>query len=1263
MVAVRFVALAVARRAVLSPSTWFEVASLPAEAGALPLADSEGPGPPWTRIALNELRAVHRTLLSWHDRAVTRADADGEAALMHSIAAAVHSTRALLEARSAAVLGGADSRGDMLLAFPPRDHELLRDTDTALSLLHEFLPLRDAPSLLAWTRALTNAPDVVAHATRHAWVRMLLQKGAAERDLPEALDVMRGVYGDVGERERLRRDDRAAVAGAKLEWCGWWADALGLDAAPRSSSAIPTAPRRRSAAAARPDVTVLIPSYDHAAFIEGTINSVLGQSHTALRALVVDDHSTDDTAARARAIDDPRLHVDVNSRNLGLGDSVLAALERVQTPFVALLNSDDIFHPERLARCLDAFARTPAAQVVATGVVPIDAAGARLTPATVSHLLDGPHIADWVRWHADRCQVPEHADVLAELLERNFLISSSNIVARTDFLRQLAPDLRGLQYCLDWQVFLAAALDRALVVVREDLLGYRLHATNTVWFDDARAVSYRVEVNRVLLSALKGVAARSAGGPPDVAAGLERLVRHAARHSEASGFAMAAVDLWGGDVLESQRADSASVHDLLRDLTRPADAHASAGETPRQAARSLAAQVQAEMAREARDEAEHGRAAAEQAQQAAARSRDAAEEARVEAEQARIQAEQARTHADEARRQAEAAQAQADDARARSDEMRTASEHARDDADRARLAAEQDAQALHVRLHEQSQVTDGLRQAVAEAGAANDVLRDARDAAHVELDARAQALDELRRQHDESTRAGEHALARAGEALDQARRDAAAQSTAQAAAHAAAVAQLRSAPEWLLGDRLWNGARLSRVGEPSVRALHRWRNRRNRWGLALRGLARTAGVARPGAIVTACWSFPIHSQTFVYQEMTALAWTGLETRVFCCDTNPKSELPAAFAGLWPKRLVMQTDWAAGQADLAHFRRTRPARVEALLAHLAAATGCSAEALLQESIVLTGFTFARHVELARASYLHTYFFYDQSFLALMAAFLLDLPRGITAYADHMLGDYAFKLVPLHLQLADIVVATSARIKEELVALGGDAARIIVKPNGIDVARFPYVPAAARLAHDGPPELVAVQRIEPKKGLIHLVEAMALLRDRGVEARLNVVGGVDVNTPTSAACHRELVERIGALHLGDAVVLHGSMQQHEFAPIAARSRLFVAPYVETGTGDKDGIPTAVLEAMSTGLPIVATDAGSIAEAARDGVEAICVPQRDAAALADAIATLLTDREAWTRMSDAARARAVDAFDIHVTETRLHERIRATLAEARG
>ncbi len=73
--------------------------------------------------------------------------------------------------------------------------------------------------------------------------------------------------------------------------------------------------------------------------------------------------------------------------------------------------------------------------------------------------------------------------------------------------------------------------------------------------------------------------------------------------------------------------------------------------------------------------------------------------------------------------------------------------------------------------------------------------------------------------------------------------------------------------------------------------------------------------------------------------------------------------------------------------------------------------------------------------------------------------------------------------------------------------------------------------------------------------------------------------------------------------------GHQNQGGVLPFLDRSQLYIAPFIETDCGDKDGIPTALLEAMATGLPIVATDAGSIGEVLQCGRDGKLVPQRDA------------------------------------------------------
>jgi glycosyltransferase involved in cell wall biosynthesis len=106
------------------------------------------------------------------------------------------------------------------------------------------------------------------------------------------------------------------------------------------------------------------------------------------------------------------------------------------------------------------------------------------------------------------------------------------------------------------------------------------------------------------------------------------------------------------------------------------------------------------------------------------------------------------------------------------------------------------------------------------------------------------------------------------------------------------------------------------------------------------------------------------------------------------------------------------------------------------------------------------------------------------------------------------------------------------------------------------------------------------------------------------------------------------------------------------------------VETETGDKDGVPTALLEGMATGLPVVATDAGSISEVIDDGRNGVLVPQRNAKALAEAIETLLHDLARRQQLGASAAAKVRRLFDASECEKAFQERLRAcTSGNVRG
>lgn len=463
--------------------------------------------------------------------------------------------------------------------------------------------------------------------------------------------------------------------------------------------------------------------------------------------------------------------------------------------------------------------------------------------------------------------------------------------------------------------------------------------------------------------------------------------------------------------------------------------------------------------------------------------------------------------------------------------------------------------------------------------------------------------------------------------------------------------ELRGQREYRLGSYLLHDLKLATASRRLKKWYRKARNLKNRARL------KSGHGGKPRLVLSSTWDFPNPNHAFVYQEMQSLLQLGFDARVFAGEARDASALAARFGALFRRVVPVETVWEIHQRDLAHLQATRKAPLDAFLAKVAASVGKQVPDLLREPVVLRACTFTRMVELFGPEYLHSWFCYEPSFHAMFAAQVLGIPRGLTCYTDHVLGDFPFKLVKLQLQTADLIVATSQRARGELLQIGGAdcEARILLKPNGVDGGRFT---AAVRPA-TGAFELVSVCRFEPKKGLLELLDAMALLRQRGSAPRLHLVGGEDAGQPDSRAYAARVRQRVQELGLGDRVVLHGALPAERFLPILQAAAAFVAPYVETASGDKDGIPTAVLEAMATGLPVIASRAGALDEAVAHEQQGLLVPMRDAAALAAAIERLRDDAGLRQRLGEAAAGRFAREFDARVVDAALHERVRALLA----
>ncbi len=231
-------------------------------------------------------------------------------------------------------------------------------------------------------------------------------------------------------------------------------------------------------------------------------------------------------------------------------------------------------------------------------------------------------------------------------------------------------------------------------------------------------------------------------------------------------------------------------------------------------------------------------------------------------------------------------------------------------------------------------------------------------------------------------------------------------------------------------------------------------------------------------------------------------------------------------------------------------------------------------------------------------------------------------------------------------AAFVVAISRDNLEEIVAECGDWARerVEVIHCGVDTARLR--PRTAPGDPDRPFTILCIGTLHEVKGQAVLVDACRQLRDAGVEVRVRIVGeGED---------EAMLADRIAAAGLNGTVSLDGRLNRAQVIETLGEADLLVAPSVVASNGKREGIPVVLMEAMSCGLPVVASRLSGIPELVDDEVSGLLVPPGNASALAAAIRRLVEDPNLRARMGTAARARIERDFDLTTNARAILERI---------
>ena len=290
--------------------------------------------------------------------------------------------------------------------------------------------------------------------------------------------------------------------------------------------------------------------------------------------------------------------------------------------------------------------------------------------------------------------------------------------------------------------------------------------------------------------------------------------------------------------------------------------------------------------------------------------------------------------------------------------------------------------------------------------------------------------------------------------------------------------------------------------------------------------------------------------------------------------------------------------------------------------------------------------------AGITHLHGHFCHSAATITWLAARMAGVSFSFTAHAKdiyqekHNPGDLLHRKV----DAARFVTTCTRANHDHLGARLGEAPRLHTVYHGLDTRLF----APVERFTEAMPQLIAVGRHVEKKGFDVLLEALALLAARGSALTCRIVGETG---PATAG----LKEAIVRLELEASVSLDPPEPQAILKRSYGAADIFVLPCRIDDSGDRDGIPNVLAEAMATGLAVVSTDVSGIPELVRSGDNGLLVAPGDAAALADAIERLATDAVLRARLGGNAVKTIHDVFDAERTIVDLDRLFDETLRQA--
>lgn len=393
------------------------------------------------------------------------------------------------------------------------------------------------------------------------------------------------------------------------------------------------------------------------------------------------------------------------------------------------------------------------------------------------------------------------------------------------------------------------------------------------------------------------------------------------------------------------------------------------------------------------------------------------------------------------------------------------------------------------------------------------------------------------------------------------------------------------------------------------------------------------------------------TSTFIYREVGALRKRGVTIALFSTSRPSDSQISEEALAIVEETCYLYDapvhNIAAGAARHLIRHPLRSGRALALLVRdvLFAQTSTPADRLKMFWHFLTGCHLGMLLEQSHVEHIHAHFAHVPAAIAMYAAHMAGISFSFTAHANDLFErGTALKEKVGRAAFTAVISEYNRRFLEGRGCL---AERIHLVHCGLDVSRYEFRPARPE---NSPPLVFSVGRFVEKKGFHILIRALALLQQQQISFRCVIAGTGPLFGPIQAQSE--------SLGLAGCLEMPGGMPQERVKAMFDTADVFVLPCVVAESGDQDGIPVALMEAMALGVPVVSTGVSGIPELIADGENGLLAGAGDPAALAQAIRQIMQDSALGQRLAKQARATIEEHFNVETIATNLESLFRASI-----